>query len=102
NSRLTAEFSEVTDEIFLLETVDPFILEPRLFLCPEGFFDVGTDFVERSKMSGSLVLDEHEVAGFGRVDHVAHLSDRQSAGRVREFLAQDGKFDPVEITLARL
>ena len=54
--------SEVADEGFFLQAVNPLFFQPGLLLRAEGFFDVVADVGRAAwTCAGLFVLDEHEI-----------------------------------------
>ena len=47
--------------------------------------------------AGRVLLDEHEVAGFGRFNHIADLAGLERERDVGQFLAQHGTLDPAPV-----
>ena len=95
-SRVTHHLSEVADESFFLQAVNPLFLQTGLLLGVEGFLDFATNFGERLGVRVFFILDGQEINGVGGFNDVAGLAGVQREGGGGEFLAEDGAFDPAQ------
>src|SRR5579859_3895811 len=93
---------EFANEGFLLEIVDPLLLQPGALFGQQDLFDFIADFRKAFYVGGVFVLHEHDVEGAWSLNDTAAFARLKGERGVSQFFAQHGFFDPSPIATLSL